>query len=98
VTGEVPTTTGSPKALPAPPPGQPSDPATKPEAGHIPVTRAAPGLSSRRSIVAICSAHGVADAAVARSGTRERARTAAPVRRCNSAPPEGVDPHEERHR
>ncbi|MBK3399997.1 MULTISPECIES: hypothetical protein [Methylobacterium] len=35
VTGEVPTTTGSPKALPAPPPGQPSDPATKPEAGHI---------------------------------------------------------------
>ncbi|SFV16611.1 hypothetical protein SAMN02799631_06473 [Methylobacterium sp. 174MFSha1.1] len=35
VTGETPTTQGSPKALAAPPPGRPSDPATVPQAGRI---------------------------------------------------------------
>ncbi len=35
VTGGTPATTGSPKALAAPPPGRPSDPATVPQADHI---------------------------------------------------------------
>ncbi|WP_420813103.1 hypothetical protein [Methylobacterium currus] len=35
VTGDTPTTQGSPKALAAPPAGRPSDPATAPQAGRI---------------------------------------------------------------
>ncbi len=35
VTGGTPTAQGSPKALPAPPAGRPSDPATVPDAGRI---------------------------------------------------------------